>query len=333
MGGHGRALEVLEEECKDMEMSAEEMMQVVSRGIRRKYISLLRELRGDDWLQVVRCALAGRRFGAFEHVPGTSVNPELLPMVRVVDLDGEMRRIELPYLWLYTALRSRPGNDEWRLGDYGSFADGGHGVEWEVFNAQFRALRSKCFGDGEEVLLQDLHFGGTFGSGVTRKVNRHLTVKHSKHWIATTSTNCGQRKRKGKPAVEPPGPPTAVETKDGGSVKVIDGEYIVVNPKGAPAADAVVALKRPGEAAVMTECLQMKARQEERKVELAEERSKSCAEGDLLMLLSTAATPDTLPEMTGFVGKAEFPAYYSMYAARAVLYCPGAAQRLQSFST
>ena len=99
-----------------------------------------------------------------------------------------------------------------------------------------------------------------------------------------------------------------------------DKTTLLLNAKGAPAADAFVMLEQvnsDGKKVTISECLQMKHGQTA--AHLEDEFKKACDEGDILVLLQNTSgkAPNNKNIPIAFVSAEQFEAYYGLYAGRA----------------
>lgn len=116
MGGHGRALEALEEATQSQHSTPEEFLVVV----KQKLCSLYPDILPADFEPFLKLSLVGKWLKVGEKINGK--DPEQLRLVKLhYDDTRTMLRIEIPYIWIYVGL-SRPGTDrgsmKWQLNDY-----------------------------------------------------------------------------------------------------------------------------------------------------------------------------------------------------------------------
>ena len=91
-------------------------------------------------------------------------------------------------------------------------------------------------------------------------------------------------------------------------------DVLVLNAKGAPAADAVLRLQTvAGE--LIAECLQMKHGQSA--CHLEPERAKACDEDDIFVVLRNSKTDTPAGQNLIFVSEGQFTDYYGIYSGRA----------------
>lgn len=324
LGGHGRALEALEE-CLEFGDRPEILLAAVRTKLNEKYPNAVPLQVGT----VLRWALSGRWL-PLEGLDG--VDPLSLTLVKLeFNDDRTMCRVTVPYIWIYLGLSRKGASADlqgWALNDYMDMLrghdDGGH--QWQWFNVQFRALVSKVHPDDAKVRLADLHQGALMNPenlGGLVVVNKHLKPIKCKYRYATHFAGFGQRKPF-QNSVVPEWPQGNHErnvlTVTDKTVDMAQGRNIMMNAKGAPAADGSVLLELVG-GELLAENQQYKqdtARVDTQAVQA--ERAKSCSPDDVLVILSSgeaSASADDLPNRTVFVGKDQRKAYYGPFAGRA----------------
>ena len=197
---------------------------------------------------------------------------------------------------------------------------GGH--DFEDFLVNFRALKSLAWTDGEKVGLSDLHAGACLQPSNLKGVqviNRHLEVVTAQGWTATNSNDFGRIKGQNGTVRQRW---QKASKQRGAEIEFNSSRYscIVLNAKGAPAAD-FVSLLQTVEGAPLSECGQAKQGDAplSKKI-IQDERSKSCVGDDLLMLFCSKDKgfgKEDLPPMTGIVPPAQWPQYFGPYVGRA----------------
>ena len=340
MGGHGRALEGLVGALTSMESaSGDAVVGAIMDQLTKKYPQAGLLGRSDshsfddsDIKGILRASLSGKWIAVGSTIE--KVNPEKMMLIRLqYNSDQTEYRIHLPYVWLHMMLSRHSVSSDlqpWRLMDYSSFVKGAptDGTEWELFNANFRVLRSHAFTNEEEVSIASLHRGAIINESLKdlRIKNRHLKLATAKAKSASRSSCCGNPKPfKNSDDKTPSQGFRAHQCKavqDGKEITVTmtDKTTLLLNAKGAPAADAFVMLEQvnsDGKKVTISECLQMKHGQAAAFLE--DELKKACDRGDILVLLRN--TCDEAPTSKNihvvFVSEEQFEAYYGLYAGRA----------------
>ena len=340
MGGHGRALEGLVGALTSMESATGDavvgaiMDQLIKRYPQAGLLgrSDSHSFDDSDIKGILRASLSGKWIAVGNTIE--KVNPEKMMLIRLqYNSDQTAYRIHLPYVWLHMMLsRHKVSSDlqPWRLMDYSSFVKGAptDGTEWELFNADFRVLRSHAFTNEEEVSIASLHRGAIINESLKdlRIKNRHLTRAIAKAKSTSRSSCCGNPKpfkisddtipSRGLRAHQC----KAVQHGKEITVTMTDKETLLLNAKGAASADAFVMLEQvnsDGKEVTISECLQMKHGQAAGLLD--EEFQKACDKGDILVLLrntcDNAPTSKNIPFV--FVSEEQFEAYYGLYAGRA----------------
>lgn len=321
MGGHGRALEVLETTINDCETTN---VEVLLSTVRLRLLDAYPEAIDNDMIEpVLKAALSGRWFGLNESIGGR--NPEKMQLVQLQYNAGRtQRRLLMPYIWIHLAVTQSPSLQHWALMDYTAIRKGPDpgGHDFEDFLVNFRALKSLAWNDGEKVGLSDLHAGACLQPSDLKGlqvINRHLEVVTAQGWTATNSEDFGRIKgRKGTVRQQW----QKARTETGAEIELQRSSYscIVLNAKGAPAAD-FVSLLEGVQICPLSECGQAKQGDTPlSKSIILQERSKSCVKDDLLIFFCSkdkGFDNQDLPPMTGIVQPAQWLEYFGPYVGRA----------------
>ena len=314
MGGHGRALEELEKEIKGYNehcWNAEVLMSTVRVQLHDTYPGAIAS--SDVIEPVLKAALSGRWLTPNENIGGQNV--EKMQLVRLqYNAARTHRRLLLPYIWIHLAVTQCPSLQHWALMDYTAIGKGPDpgGHDFEDFLVNFRALKSLAWNDGEKVGLSALHAGACLQPSNLKGVqviNRHLEVVTAQGWTATNSNDFGRIKGQNGTVRQRW---QKASKQRGAEIELNSSRYfcIVLNAKGAPAADFVSLLQKV-EGAPLSECGQAKQGDAplSKKI-IQDERSKSCVGDDLLMLFCSKDKgfgKEDLPPMTGIVQPAQWP--------------------------
>ena len=324
MGGHGRALEELEKEIKGYNehcWNTEVLMSAVRVRLHDAYPGAIAS--SDVIEPVLKAALSGRWLTPNENIGGQNV--EKMQLVRLqYNAARTHRRLLLPYIWIHLAVTYCPSLQHWALMDYTAIGKGPDpgGHDFEDFLVNFRALKSLAWNDGEKVGLSALHAGACLQPSNLKGVqviNRHLEVVTAQGWTATSSNDFGRIKGQNGTVRQRW---QKASKQRGAEIELNSSRYfcIVLNAKGAPAADFVSLLQKV-EGAPLSECGQAKQGDAPPSKKIIEdERSKSCVGDDLLMLFCSKDKgfgKEDLPPMTGIVQPAQWPQYFGPYLGRA----------------
>ena len=202
MGGHGRALEALEEATKEC---SRENLDLLLAKVCSKLIEKYPSAVPENFEGILKAALSGRWLGVREQIDGYDL--EHLHLVKLeYNADRTQRRIRLPYIWIYlgvTRAGTSPELAKWSLYGYKDIrTGGGTGLDFEEFCWRFRALRSSVWEDGETVTIGDLHRGALLckGLGEIQIVNSRLALAKSRQRFATNGKRFlmqkGQKEKK-----------------------------------------------------------------------------------------------------------------------------------------
>ena len=332
MGGHGRALECLVEALNDFPAAdGSGVMGAIMQKLNQKYPDV-GALGNEDIKMLLVAALAGKWIPKGVLLGG--VDAEKAQLVRLLySNDWKEYRIDLPYIWLHKMLSKHTVTGDlkqWRLIDYDAFAKPPppDGTEWESFNADFRVLRSLAFEDKQPIEIRSLHRGAIIQPDSLHKariINRHLKVARTSTRSASKSSCCGNPKPTTDSNASLPGVGMqphqckAIQNEHDVTVTMPDKNVLLVNAKGAPAADAVLMVEEVacGGNRDISECLQMKHGNSQTDVD--KERNKACDDHDILVMLCNAehAPPSGNKHGVVFVALQQFDEYYGPYAGRA----------------
>lgn len=261
MGGHGRALEELEKEIKGYNehcWRAEVLMSAVRVRLHDAYPGAIAS--SDVIEPVLKAALSGRWLTPNENIGGQNV--EKMQLVRLqYNAARTHRRLLLPFIWIHLAVTQCPSLQHWALMDYTAIGKGPDpgGHDFEDFLVNFRALKSLAWNDGEKVGLSALHAGACLQPSNLKGVqviNRHLEVVTAQGWTATSSNDFGRIKGQNGTVRQRW---QKASKQRGAEIELNSSRYfcIVLNAKGAPAADFVSLLQKV-EGAPLSECGQAK---------------------------------------------------------------------------
>ncbi|CAJ1329921.1 unnamed protein product, partial [Effrenium voratum] len=257
MGGHGRALEGLVGALTSMESaSGDAVVGAIMDQLTKKYPQAGLLGRSDshsfddsDIKGILRASLSGKWIAVGSTIE--KVNPEKMMLIRLqYNSDQTEYRIHLPYVWLHMMLSRHSVSSDlqpWRLMDYSSFVKGAPT-------------------DGTEWELFNANFR------VSSCCGNPKPFKNSDDKTPSQGFRAHQCK--------------AVQDGKEITVTMTDKTTLLLNAKGAPAADAFVMLEQvnsDGKKVTISECLQMKHGQAAAFLE--DELKKACDRGDILVLL------------------------------------------------
>ena len=337
MGGHGRALECLEESLTSLpNASGGQLVGAVIQSLRWKYpdAASFDGASAEDLTNVLRACLSGKVLSHGQTLG--NLDPENMELIRIEYLDSlaQEYRVDIPYIWLQLMLTQKtlaPDLKPWVLMDYEYFEkpEARTWQAWERFNTDFRVLRSCSFEDGQVVDIGLLHRGAIIQPrGFERQevVNRRLTRVRAKNRLSSRASCCGHPKpqsnscdnnpakglKKLQCRVTLPGNEDAADFV----VSMNTKDILVANGNGAPAADAFLMLEPRTAGNDISECLQFKMGSSI--VNVTEERGKACDNNDILVLLqNVAAEPPESQNRLVFVSANQFKEYFGLYAGSA----------------
>ena len=309
MGGHGRALECLEESLKVMPgAGASALVGAVISRLSQKYPDAVHfdGASSEDFLDLLRASLSGKVLHRNQTVG--RLDPAKMELIRVVYFDELVTeyRIDIPYIWLQLMLTQQTLTSDlgpWKLLDYDLFEKPSARTwqAWEHFNAEFRVLRSCSFEDGQVVDIGSLHRGAIIKPPDFERqkvVNRRLTLAKAKSRLSSRASCCGHPNTNSTSSDTSPAKGlnkfechVTLAGKDA-VVLMADKKMLVINAAAAPGADAFLTLdaRTAGNEELISERLQFKMGSSG--VNVTQERSKACDKNDILVVELAGAERD-----------------------------------------
>ncbi|CAB4417333.1 unnamed protein product [Rhizophagus irregularis] len=321
-GGHGRALEVLND-CLDgrsiEECNVDTLMNDLRYNLTKKYrdaiFSSVEEAR-----PIARAILTRRLLNRYKPIPKTDKTPDEFVgsgMIRFEQIENTPKGyLTAPYIWLwiFVEMSQRLGDPilrDWEFADYGEQrallnpVTSLQAKSWQSFEkifASFRCIKSAVIEENESTSISEVHAGARLNGDIQFK-NHNLQLEVAKHHTDTRSKTH-----------------TASEWNVdcyNSTVDVRKFKHCIINAPASPYGDSFLSLDQPGTESP-NEIHQFKLRKKAvSKKEYQEEREKSASENDFFILFTTANCNIEIPKRSGIVDRNAFTNYFGPFAGRA----------------
>jgi hypothetical protein len=310
MGGHGRALEALQECLQEVQDdSALSLFQKIREKLRAYY---------PDWshlssylLPLLKSLLGNLVLEITDIVEGTNTTVDNFCSMGLIRYDSLQKRLDAPFILVYIlANYSRDVDDALKKLLYGTYEsldgiqtqDNYYALgwdQWEKFNAYFRILRSQLLA-GKQKTLTQLHCGAKF----------HLTNSLSQTNFDVQRLEFAQASHQYK---------TSSGSKDliqceMGNFNVSSGSHFFLNGTSASAGDGWCALNSQ-----LREIHQYKLVSTGiNEASFIEERKKAAAKDDFFIVFSPLTCyKGVIPENSAIVDASCYKNYYGLFSGRA----------------
>ncbi|CAI2189803.1 6575_t:CDS:1 [Funneliformis geosporum] len=326
-GGHGRALEVLQEILKDRDIqnvNINDMINDLHVRLHDWYCEAL--MMSPSEARTIAQATLTRHLLKFDkHVPSTNkysdhiVQPELIRYVH--ESNSSVEYFDLPYIWIWILTNSSDSKDpvirDWLFCDYEDHRSnqnqtclsGSHFWQhFEHFVFSFHTLKSRNLGDCELILISSIHIGARLNGDFKFK-NHHLELKCAVHQEDTNSSNYGKGKKEIK-----------CEDK---IVDVCECKYCIINDASAPYGDAFLGLDVDLKSGKPNEVHQYKRWKVNSLTgqDYQDERNKSALSKDFFILFTTTNCSNfKLPKNSGIVDASNWDKYFGPYSGKTHTY-------------
>ncbi|KAJ1554030.1 hypothetical protein HK096_005287 [Nowakowskiella sp. JEL0078] len=341
MGGHGRALEILEYtvqkfcHCNFQESDIREIITSLDNIV---LDDLLKEVMIDlrnkysEWIPVmdvmgpiIRIILTHTRVKknqlVFENSNLTIDEALQFGLIKFKEIEGGTGYgyLECGYvfLWLYAYVSQDGLLKCWNFNYLQSLQNTrdptvipsglSHWQNFEEFLARFRIMKSQVYQNGSILKSSMFHYGARMNvSDKKIFINKHLSYQKSSKWHSTKSENYKLQL------------PMLCET---GQVAEEDyHSYYYVNAPGAPYGDGFVPLKTPGHRC-FNEIHQAKRVSDKiSQTAFEQELQKAASSNDFFILFTTNDYDDALPPSSAVVDRKNWEAYFGPFAGRAFFY-------------
>ncbi|CAB5353877.1 unnamed protein product [Rhizophagus irregularis] len=321
-GGHGRALEVLND-CLDgrsiEECNVDTLMNDLHYNLTKKYrdaiFSSVEEAR-----PIARAILTRRLLNRYKPIPKTDKTPDEFVrngMIRFEQIENTPKGyLTAPYIWLwiFVEMSQRLGDPilrDWEFADYGeqrallnpvTSLQAKSWQSFEKFVVSFRCIKSAVIEENETTSISEVHAGARLNGDIQFK-NHNLQLEVAKHHTDTRSKTL-----------------TASEWNVdcyNSTVDVRKFKHCIINAPASPYGVSFLSLDQPGTESP-NEIHQFKLRKKAvSKKEYQEEREKSASENDFFILFTSANCNIEIPKRSGIVDRNAFTNYFGPFAGRA----------------
>jgi hypothetical protein len=325
MGGHGRALEALDEALRDKDVDNINFL-TIAEGIRAKLSDLYGEwISQTSYLKpVLRVILTQARVRANEIVPGTDLKPEDFSKLGLIRFDNakglrDWGCLTCSYIWLWLLAHASDDPMLWGWNfKYYQEAQSSEGPSvppgcqfwqhFEEFVGRIRVLKSQVFDQDQHVYLEDIHHGARHNFSGVKIINKALSLEKATAWTSTKSTD-------GVSAVQ----------CERGSIQLANATHCIVNRSGAPYGDTFCPVYTENSHKFCIESHQCKLVKRSTTINeklFTEEYEKAAEPGTDVFILFTSATCafTALPPKSAVVDRNVWNAYFGAFAGRAFIY-------------
>ncbi|KAK3821633.1 MAG: hypothetical protein J3Q66DRAFT_154461 [Benniella sp.] len=347
-GGHGRALECLQEvlDGAGRDYNVDSVMNQLHAGIRDLYSEAI--LIPSSTAEAMGRAILTRTWldpGTI--LPGANKKPGELAVPGLVRYEqpnglGTGGYLTAPYIWVwYLSYQPNEHADpllkNWGFSDYSEIKSkvdprSPPGAQFwqnfEYFVAAFRCLKSKVLREGERTKISVIHAGARLRGNIEFE-NRHLALERSCQRVDTKST---EHSKMLSPRIR----------CSNADVDVRQGTHCIINAPSASSGDSFLGLSVPhgedflglsvphGEdflglkapSSFCTEVHQCKlVNSDNDRIDFQAEREKAACCDDFFILFTTQSRLDVeLPPLSGIVDKSNWEQYFGPFAGRAFVY-------------
>ncbi|PKK69814.1 hypothetical protein RhiirC2_712365 [Rhizophagus irregularis] len=325
--GHGRALEILADILRTIDNINNCNVSNLMERIRNELISEYDKafsFTSEESKQIIRMILTHQRLHKYQSIIKEDVNftPDKIcrtGMFRFHQFGTtDEGYLTMPYIWLWVMANNFLEIDDpqiryWHFNDYSehvakedkTLASGY--CTWqnfEIFNANFRCMKSKIYEEGEIISVLDIHSGARLNGDISFK-NHHLRSYISSHWVDSSS-------KIKEPTIQ----------CEHVLVDVKDYTYCIINGVSAPYGDAFIRLDTTLQSA--NEVHQYKYYDENSSFsqdDYINERNKSASADDYFMFYITKNECNiNLPDKSGIVDGKCWNEYFGAFAGRAYIF-------------
>ncbi|KAI8598234.1 hypothetical protein EDD21DRAFT_193182 [Dissophora ornata] len=324
-GGHGRALESLQEviatEIKDGSYNVECLMNGLYFMLQDRYSEAI-SISSRTVEAMARAILTRTLLQPDEVLSGTNTTPNMLAIPGLVRFEqpggiGSEGYFVAPYIWVWLfSHRPQEGSDpllkSWRFCDYSDLQSktdprSPPGAQFwqhfEQFVATFRCLKSRVHQDGKRTRISEVHKGARL-NGDIEFTNHHLQLELSSRQEDTKSTGNLSN--------------TWTIQTEHSQVNIHEGKHCIVNGTSAPYGDSFLGLDAEP---FCTEVHQCKLVMDAHGVDYLSERNKAASDRDFFILYTSKGKLDVeLPVLSGVVDRSNWTQYFGPFAGRAFIF-------------
>ncbi|RUS14132.1 hypothetical protein BC937DRAFT_94287 [Endogone sp. FLAS-F59071] len=321
-GGHGRALEILWNLTKDLNITKCDvggLMRMLRSNLAEIYKSALPN--ETDALAIVRAVLAHHRLADDKYIPNTKKFPDQVVapgLIRYEQTQDGFGYLHVPYIWLWMMAERTSGEvllPGWQFDDYNALLAKEDQTlpphcsweDFEKFNARYRCIKSFAQEDGKLTKISNIHYGARLEGDIIF-VNHHLDVIASMNQIKTNTSK--------ENSVN-----WIVKLNEENSINMREYKHVAINAKSAESGDTVLSLDTSPPA---NEIQQYKlfTNSTVQQKNFDEELKKAASDKDFFILFTTQEKECKikLSNNSGIVDRSNWLKYFGPFSGRAFAY-------------
>ncbi|CAG8650524.1 1473_t:CDS:2 [Funneliformis mosseae] len=322
MGGHGRALETLQDvlvHYKDLDVvNFTDLINDIRTKLQDRYSEWI--VAGSQILiPVLRIILSHQVVDSTIPFPGTDglkvddvTQFGLIWFQKTIGLQGFLTCAYV-WLWIMAHTSGDPILKNWRFTYYEEQQGKGDvtvppGAQYwqhlEHYVAQIRVLKSMVYENGEVISMSKLHFGA-YLNGDVKICNMPLILERA---VKQTPTNSSALKN-------------SMVQCENGQINVLEGKYCIINCCNAPAGDSFCGIRVDSNRSCFTEIHQCKlVKSDVNDNMFKNERQKAADKKDYFILFTTGRCTANLTWFSGVVDKDVWDIYFGLFSGRALRY-------------
>ncbi|CAG8628264.1 11632_t:CDS:2 [Paraglomus brasilianum] len=326
-GGHGRALEVLQDLLLQDDINNFNISDLMG-SLRNTLENLYKKAfsyTSDEAKQIVQAVLTCKLLDLYQPIEiKSTLTPDKVTCTGMFRFEkvgnSNYGFLTMPYVWLWIMVgqftdRDDPQLQHWQFNDYKehlskndkSLAIGYYSWQnFEHFNASFRCLKSRMLNEGEITSISEIYHGANLNGNIRFK-NHHLQLDTASQQVDTRST----RSNSGQWYVE----------CEHDTVDVRECTHYIINGVSAPYGDAFLGLDTPGGANEIHQYKFLNINSTFTQKNYNDERKKLASKDDYFILITTKDNLNfELPHNSGIVYKQNWDTYFGPFAGRAFIF-------------
>ncbi|RHZ69343.1 hypothetical protein Glove_284g6 [Diversispora epigaea] len=327
-GGHGRALEVLQDSLLQngiTNFNISDLMGSIRNTLENLYEKAF-SYTSDEAKQIVRAVLTHKRLHLYQPIEiKSTLTPDKITRTGMFRFEkvGNSKNygfLTMPYIWLWIMVeqftyRDDPQLQHWRFDDYEehlskndkSLAIGYCSWQnFEHFNASFRCLKSRMLNEGEITSISEIYHGANLNGDICFK-NHHLQLDTASQQVDTRSTINNSEQWYIKCEHD--------------TIDVRKCMHCIINEVSAPHGDVFLGLDIPGGANEIHQYKLLNINSTFTQKNYNDERKKSASKDDYFILITTKDNLNIeLPYNSGIVYKQNWNTYFGPFAGRAFIF-------------
>ncbi|CAG8444371.1 8373_t:CDS:2 [Funneliformis caledonium] len=320
-GGHGRELEVLQQTLtNNNNIKNSNFMENFHNQLKYRYKRAF-SYDANDAKEIVRAVLTHTTLSNYRPITNrTKLTPDEITRTGMFHFEkmgnSDEGYLVMPYMWLWVMAEQflderAPDLQYWRFDDYQEHLSkedkclaSGYCTwqNFEIFNANFRCLKSRMIDEGEIVSISDIHRGAKLNCDIKYK-NHHLHLDISSRKIDTRTTQTNSKR-------------WYIECEHN-TIDIRECTHCIINKTSAPHGDALIGLDLPDS---KNEVQQYKLLNDHSTFNYIVERNKAASKKDFFILITTKDLDIELPQNSGIVNKQNWNQYFGAFSGRAFIF-------------